>query len=235
MLLVSDYPARHDPAHGASRDADHQGVLTDREHEENLVVVHGVTTTIDDPRLAATDASDAGVAARRRTAGLALLALATGAFAIGTTEFVSMGLLPQLAAGVGVDIPTAGHVISAYALGVVVGAPVLAVLRCPPPAPRAAAGADGRDPGRQPAHRGRPRLRHPDGRPVPRGPAPRRVLRRGCARRRRPRRPAAPGPGRQPGDDGPRGCQRPGVPAATWLGQGRAGARRTASSWASPP
>ena len=39
-----------------------------------------------------------------------------------------MGLLPQLAAGVGVDIPTAGHVISAYAVGVVVGAPVLAVL-----------------------------------------------------------------------------------------------------------
>ncbi|ROR90183.1 MFS transporter [Nocardioides aurantiacus] len=89
-----------------------------------------MTTTIDNPRprLAATDATDGGVAARRRTAGLALLALATGAFAIGTTEFVSMGLLPQLASGVGVDIPTAGHVISAYAVGVVVGAPVLAVL-----------------------------------------------------------------------------------------------------------
>jgi DHA1 family inner membrane transport protein len=50
-----------------------------------------------------------------------------GGFAIGTTEFVSMGLLPQLADGVGVSIPTAGHVISAYALGVVVGAPLLAV------------------------------------------------------------------------------------------------------------
>lgn len=87
-----------------------------------------VTTTIDDPRIAATDVPDGGAAARRRTAGLALLALATGAFAIGTTEFVSMGLLPQLAAGVGVGIPTAGHVISAYAVGVVVGAPVLAVL-----------------------------------------------------------------------------------------------------------
>ena len=58
---------------------------------------------------------------------LALLALATGGFAIGTTEFVSMGLLPQLASAVGVSIPTAGHVISAYALGVVVGAPVIAV------------------------------------------------------------------------------------------------------------
>jgi DHA1 family inner membrane transport protein len=59
---------------------------------------------------------------------LALLALATGGFAIGTTEFVTMGLLPQIAEGVGVSIPTAGHVISAYALGVVIGAPVLAYL-----------------------------------------------------------------------------------------------------------
>ena len=58
---------------------------------------------------------------------LAVLALALGGFAIGTTEFVTMGLLPQVAAGVGVSIPAAGHVISAYALGVVVGAPVIAV------------------------------------------------------------------------------------------------------------
>jgi DHA1 family inner membrane transport protein len=57
-----------------------------------------------------------------------LFALATGGFAIGTTEFVTMGLLPQIAAGVGVSIPTAGHVISAYAVGVVVGAPVIAAL-----------------------------------------------------------------------------------------------------------
>ncbi len=62
-----------------------------------------------------------------RHVGLALLALAMGGFAIGTTEFVSMGLLPQLANGVGVSIPTAGHVISAYAIGVVVGAPLIAV------------------------------------------------------------------------------------------------------------
>ncbi len=58
--------------------------------------------------------------------GLAVLALAMGGFAIGTTEFVTMGLLPQVAAGVDVSIPTAGHLISAYAVGVVVGAPVLA-------------------------------------------------------------------------------------------------------------
>ncbi|MEV0801506.1 MFS transporter [Kribbella sp. NPDC050281] len=60
--------------------------------------------------------------------GLALFALATGGFAIGTTEFVTMGVLPQIADGVGISIPTAGHLISAYALGVVVGAPVIAAL-----------------------------------------------------------------------------------------------------------
>ena len=59
---------------------------------------------------------------------LALLALAVGGFAIGTTEFVTMGLLPEVASGVGIDIPTAGHIVSAYAAGVVVGAPVLATL-----------------------------------------------------------------------------------------------------------
>lgn len=59
---------------------------------------------------------------------LAVLALALGGFAIGTTEFVTMGLLPQIADGVRIDIPTAGHVVSAYALGVVVGAPLVAML-----------------------------------------------------------------------------------------------------------
>jgi MFS transporter, DHA1 family, inner membrane transport protein len=57
---------------------------------------------------------------------LAVLALAMGGFTIGTTEFVTMGLLPQIADGVGVSIPRAGHIISAYAVGVVIGAPVLA-------------------------------------------------------------------------------------------------------------
>lgn len=59
---------------------------------------------------------------------VAVVALALGGFAIGTTEFVTMGVLPDVAAGVGVDIPSAGHVISVYALGVVVGAPVIAAL-----------------------------------------------------------------------------------------------------------
>ncbi|MDH6677829.1 DHA1 family inner membrane transport protein [Rhodococcus sp. LBL1] len=58
----------------------------------------------------------------------AMLALAMGGFGIGTTEFVAMGLLPQIADGLGISEPTAGHVITAYALGVVVGAPVIAAL-----------------------------------------------------------------------------------------------------------
>jgi DHA1 family inner membrane transport protein len=56
---------------------------------------------------------------------LALLALAVVAFGIGTTEFATMGLLPEIADGVGVSVPRAGNLVSAYALGVVVGAPVL--------------------------------------------------------------------------------------------------------------
>ncbi|MEW1869566.1 MFS transporter [Streptomyces caelestis] len=56
---------------------------------------------------------------------LALLALAVVAFGLGTTEFATMGLLPQIADGVGVSVPDAGNLVSAYALGVVVGAPVL--------------------------------------------------------------------------------------------------------------
>jgi MFS transporter, DHA1 family, inner membrane transport protein len=56
---------------------------------------------------------------------LALLALAISAFAIGTTEFVITGLLPDIATGFAVDIPTAGLLVSGYALGVVIGAPLL--------------------------------------------------------------------------------------------------------------
>jgi MFS transporter, DHA1 family, inner membrane transport protein len=56
---------------------------------------------------------------------LPVLALALGAFAIGTTEFVTMGLLPEMAATFDVSIPTAGWLVTSYALGVVVGAPVL--------------------------------------------------------------------------------------------------------------
>lgn len=59
---------------------------------------------------------------------LVTLALAMGAFAIGTAEFAAMSLVPFFAADLHIDEPSAGHAISAYALGVVVGAPVIAVL-----------------------------------------------------------------------------------------------------------
>ncbi|SQK72653.1 Inner membrane transport protein ydhP [Tatumella ptyseos] len=59
---------------------------------------------------------------------VALLALALSAFAIGTTEFVIMGLLPDVAANLHVSIPSAGWLISGYALGVAIGAPVMAML-----------------------------------------------------------------------------------------------------------
>ncbi|MEX8191633.1 MFS transporter [Comamonas guangdongensis] len=58
----------------------------------------------------------------------ALLALAAGAFGIGTTEFIIMGLLTQVSQDLGIGIPTAGTLISGYAMGVAVGAPVLTLL-----------------------------------------------------------------------------------------------------------
>lgn len=58
---------------------------------------------------------------------LVILAMSLGAFAIGTTEFASMGLLPQIARDLGVSIPQAGILITLYALGVVVGAPLVTI------------------------------------------------------------------------------------------------------------
>lgn len=80
-----------------------------------------MTTTSTTP----TDGSSLGSPHHYR---LAILALSMGGFAIGTTEFVSMGLLPQLARAVQVSNPVAGHAISSYAVGVVVGAPLVAFL-----------------------------------------------------------------------------------------------------------
>ncbi len=54
-----------------------------------------------------------------------ILALAIGAFGIGVTEFAPMGMLPVIATGLGVSIPTAGLLVSAYALGVLIGAPLM--------------------------------------------------------------------------------------------------------------
>jgi DHA1 family inner membrane transport protein len=63
-----------------------------------------------------------------RSAALPLLALAIGAFGIGTTEFGPMGMLPTIAAGVNVSIPSAGMLVSAYAIGVMAGAPFMTLL-----------------------------------------------------------------------------------------------------------
>lgn len=59
---------------------------------------------------------------------LALYALMAGAFGIGTTEFVIMGLLPEVSRDLQVSIPMAGLLISGYALGVAVGAPIMSIL-----------------------------------------------------------------------------------------------------------
>ncbi len=58
---------------------------------------------------------------------LPIFALAIASFCIGTTEFVIMGLLPEMAADLGVSIPAAGLLVTGYALGVVVGAPIVAI------------------------------------------------------------------------------------------------------------
>ncbi|WP_430910392.1 MFS transporter [Methylobacterium sp. sgz302541] len=58
---------------------------------------------------------------------LPILALAVASFGIGTTEFVIMGLLPEVARSFGVSIPQAGYLVSGYAMGVVVGAPLVAI------------------------------------------------------------------------------------------------------------
>lgn len=74
-----------------------------------------MTTTLSDP-------AETAAAPQARWA---LLALAIGAFGIGTTEFSPMGLLPVIAKGVDVSIPTAGLLVSAYAIGVMLGAPIM--------------------------------------------------------------------------------------------------------------
>jgi len=63
-----------------------------------------------------------------RRVAVAIVAMALGGFAIGTTEFVTMGLLPEIARGIDASIPVTGHIITAYAFGVVVGAPVIVSL-----------------------------------------------------------------------------------------------------------
>ncbi|WP_316188071.1 MULTISPECIES: MFS transporter [unclassified Bradyrhizobium] len=66
--------------------------------------------------------------AQQRRRGLTLFALAFGSFCIGTSEFASMGILQLLSTGLGVDIPAATYAITAYAFGVVVGAPLVTLM-----------------------------------------------------------------------------------------------------------
>lgn len=91
----------------------------------------GTTDTRSDAPVPGADrrrARTGGAPRGTRTAGLALLALAVGGFTIGTTEFATMGLLPDIATAFDASIPLTGHAITAYAVGVVVGAPLLTVL-----------------------------------------------------------------------------------------------------------
>lgn len=84
-----------------------------------------MTSALDDPTRPSSLPLDSAPVV---SPGLVMLALAMGGFAIGTTEFAAMSLLPYFSADLGIDEPTAAHAISAYALGVVVGAPIIAVL-----------------------------------------------------------------------------------------------------------
>ena len=168
-----------------------------------------------------------------RHATLATVALILGGIAIGTTEFVTMGLLPEIAAGVSVDIPAAGHTISAYAAGVVLGAPLLAVLGATWPRKALLIGLmaaftvgnvlSALAPSYETARR----------RPLRRRAAARGVLRGGGARRRRPRRararPAGPSAGSCSASRSPTSS---GCPARRGWGRTSAGARRT-GSWPS--
>ena len=88
----------------------------------------GVLRPVLSRALPMTSAASLADTPSERTLRRAVLALGLGGFSIGTGEFVIMGLLPEVARDIGTSIPQAGHAISAYALGVVVGAPVLAAL-----------------------------------------------------------------------------------------------------------
>ncbi|MCB1454065.1 MAG: MFS transporter, partial [Rhizobiaceae bacterium] len=59
---------------------------------------------------------------------LPLIALFIAAFAFGTTEFVIAGVLPNVAEGLGVSIPTAGYLVTGYALGIAIGGPLLTIV-----------------------------------------------------------------------------------------------------------
>ena len=159
------------------------------------------------PDVSAAPSTTDSPAPQYRPVVAAVVALALGGFAIGTTEFVTMGLLPDIAEGVRIDIPTAGHVISAYARRRRRGRARHRRPQCPAAPSPPAAGPDGGVPGRQRADRAGAGLRLAPGGPVPRRTAPRRVLRRRLARRGLAGGAGAAWPGGQLGDARPRGVQ----------------------------
>src|ERR1700675_1345278 len=111
------------------------------------------------------------------TSRLPLLALALASFGIGTTEFVIMGLLPDVAGGLGVTIPHAGLLVTGYALSVAFGSPFLAVATARMYRRRGVAFADRHLHYRQPALRARSELCSVDGRANRNGALSRRILR----------------------------------------------------------
>jgi len=90
-----------------------------------VAVNDSINDSVDDD---STDSGPEAALPSAMTVALVQLALAAGGFGIGTGEFAIMGLLPNVADTFSVTTPQAGYVISAYALGVVIGAPVIAVL-----------------------------------------------------------------------------------------------------------
>jgi MFS transporter, DHA1 family, inner membrane transport protein len=100
------------------------------EHRRTLASAERIAHRVADRRLSHRPPARTASGPTVRPSGLgpALVALALGGFTLGTSEFLAMGLLPQIAGGVRISVPTAGHVIAAYALGVFVGAPVIAGL-----------------------------------------------------------------------------------------------------------
>ena len=116
---------------------------------------------------------------------IAIYALALAAFAIGTAEFVISGILPPLADDLGVSIPTAGLLVTAYAIGVAIGGPVLTVFTSRFSQRNVLICADGRLLDRPGALRHRPRLRAAAGGAPAVRLRPRRLLRRRQRRRRR--------------------------------------------------
>lgn len=117
VLHISDAEAAGGRRHRSARNGSTRRL--------RYATVRETSVTLETAQANPTRSGDLGHSSRRLA--LIVIVLALGGFGIGTTEFVAMGLLPNIAGDLGIDEPTAGHLISAYAIGVVIGAPVIAV------------------------------------------------------------------------------------------------------------